>query len=155
MTSKRVTTGSRRATIDVASRDKSRDCRSGGDAGFTLIEVLVAFAVLVMILLPLSNGLSQSTIGGRRAQSIRALLLQAQSKLDELGTSDQVIVGETAGQFDNGAAWRLAVSSPAGGQAAKPRGAWAKVTVSAANDAGGPLSVSLTTYKLVGAASRK
>lgn len=133
-----------------------RAIRPGYDskrAGFTLIETLVAFAVLALILTVLFGGLSQLMTGGRRAEILREALQLAQARLDGLGVVEPLVPGESAGQFENGFNWRLRVGDiPDRAHSAGTAGAWVEITVSAA--AGTmltPAAVSLVGFKLVGA----
>lgn len=85
---------------------KSRDsCR-----GFTLLEVLVAFTILVMILSALfhvfSGGLYAATVGD---QYSRATLI-AQSKLAELAAQEQFSEGALNGRQDDVYRWQTNVA---------------------------------------------
>ena len=122
-----------------------------GDAGFTLVETVMAFAILALMLTALLGGLSQMTTGGRRAALMRDALVLAQARIDGLGVIEPLAPGDSSGRFDNGAAWRLHIGelrkSP---PAARVAGAWVEITVSAGADATAP-TVSLTSFKLIGA----
>ena len=57
-----------------------------GDAkGFTLLEVLVAFAILVVLLLPLSRSFSLGMLNAERTGAVTNATLLAQSVLETLG----------------------------------------------------------------------
>lgn len=85
--------------------------RSAGESGFTLIEVLVAFAVLAIVLVPLLQvfGGGLGTTQTARAYTQAALL--ARSKLDEMGVEAPLVEGEETGTFDApGFRWRTEVT---------------------------------------------
>ena len=84
-------------------------------AGFTLIEVLAAFVMLVLLL----GGLFSATAGAMRSSSNAAFeqkaLRLAQSHLDALGVASPLALGMTIGQFDGELSWHQRVTpySPA------------------------------------------
>ena len=80
------------------------------DAGFTLLEVLIAFAVLAIMLVPILQvfggglGLTQTARGYAEGT------LLARSKLAEVSGSKDLREGETSGDFeDRGYHWRASV----------------------------------------------
>ncbi|MCI0654892.1 MAG: type II secretion system GspH family protein [Methylococcaceae bacterium] len=85
--------------------------RKGRDfeAGFTLLEILVAFSILAItlgILLQIfSKGIHLASTG---EQYSRALLL-AESMLDTVGRTEEIEVGESAGEIDDFYEWSIAV----------------------------------------------
>jgi general secretion pathway protein I len=85
--------------------------RRQSQRGFTLIEVIVAFAVLAMalglLLGMLSRGLGQVKQAGNETEAT----LHAQSLLDTLGTLGPIAPGATDGDFEDGRyRWRLQVA---------------------------------------------
>ena len=79
-------------------------------AGFTLLEVMLAFVVLAvalgLLLGMLSRGLKQVT----QSQAETEAALYAQSLLDAVGTLEPLQVGTRDGEFDHGRyRWRLQV----------------------------------------------
>jgi general secretion pathway protein I len=77
--------------------------------GFTLLEVLVALAVLSISLGALLPVFS-STLRNEDALSDQTTaILLAQSKLDALGTEIPIVDGKSQGRFDNGFTWRLEI----------------------------------------------
>jgi general secretion pathway protein I len=78
--------------------------------GFTLLEVLVAFAILALSLGVLihifSTGLDNLALGG---QYSRAILL-AQSRLAALGVEEPLAAGGSSGEFGDGYRWHVTVT---------------------------------------------
>jgi len=79
------------------------------ERGFTLIEVLVAFAILAVTIAVVSHAYA---IGGRtihKAGSAQVAALAAESLLDTLGTGDaiQLTTGTTTGRFSDNMRWTL------------------------------------------------
>lgn len=81
--------------------------RATRSAGFTLIEVLVALAILSVSLAVLfevfSDGLDR--IGASESEMVAGSL--AGSLLDEIGVTLPLRVGDQHGEFNNGFHWRL------------------------------------------------
>jgi prepilin-type N-terminal cleavage/methylation domain-containing protein len=96
----------------IGSRGASlftRTPRPSGESGFTLLEVLVAFAVLAVMIVPIlqvfGGGLGMTETA--RAYSTAALL--ARSKLAEVGAGEDLEEGETTGNFES-YQWRRTIS---------------------------------------------
>lgn len=82
-----------------------------GDAGFTLLEVLVAFAILAIMLVPILQvfGGGLGVTGTARGYAEGALL--ARSKLAEL-TAGKLMEGDSSGSFEErGYRWRASVTA--------------------------------------------
>jgi general secretion pathway protein I len=115
--------------------------------GFTLLEVLVAFTILVMVL----GALIQVFGGGLRAatagqQHTRAMLI-AQSKLATLAAKDVLAEGVQSGQ-DEIHRWQVTVVPYGNADAALPVQPWA-VTVEVSWRGGeGSRSISLSSLVL-------
>ncbi len=123
------------------------------ERGFTLVEVLIAFAILAMVLIAVFRALA---IGHRsvneQATRIEAARL-AQSKLETLGISEGLAAGLSDGRFDERYRWEMEVTPyasqfPSDYEAAR-RPYWVRLTVlwphrSGRRDA----SLTLTTIKL-------
>src|SRR5690242_7186668 len=78
-----------------------------GEAGFTLVEVIVALAILSLglgVLLGVISGSLRQTADAARMAEAGAL---AQSLVAELGTDLQIKPGDSFGQFPNGYRWHL------------------------------------------------
>ncbi len=84
------------------SRDASR-------AGFTLLEVLIAFAVLSMTLIAAYQLLGTGLRGSERAERVTLALLAAESKLAEIGGSAPLRAGRSGGALEGGYRWRAEV----------------------------------------------
>lgn len=85
--------------------------RSAGEAGFTLIEVLVAFAVLAIVLVPLLQVFGGGLGSTQTARAYTQAALLARSKLDEMGVEAPLVEGEETGTFDApGFRWRSEVT---------------------------------------------
>ncbi len=87
----------------IGPRPAPRRRRSAGrEAGFTLIEVIVAFVLLSVVLM---TSFEMFTGGMRRAGDLedysRALVI-AQSKIAAVGTEEAYKEGETQGDSDDG-----------------------------------------------------
>ena len=81
------------------------------EAGFTLLEVMVAFVVLAIALGLLLGMLSRGLKQVAQAASETEASLHAQSLLDALGTLEPIEPGVRDGQFDRGRyRWRLDVA---------------------------------------------
>jgi prepilin-type N-terminal cleavage/methylation domain-containing protein len=78
-------------------------------AGFTLIEVVVALALLGLVLAVLSDGLRTGLSSASRAAAIEPPLAVAQAKLAEVGVTEPLTTGITRGQDARGIQWQLAV----------------------------------------------
>jgi general secretion pathway protein I len=92
-----------------STRDRSRK-RARGDDGFTLVEVIVAIAILsvgLSVTLGMTSGSVRQLGKAKKVAEAGAL---AQSLLARVGTELHVKEGESNGQFPNGYAWRLKIS---------------------------------------------
>lgn len=78
--------------------------------GFTLLEVLVAFVVFVFIFSAVLDALGLALRNTRRSAEVSEAALWAQSKLDALGTIEELEEGSDSGEFDERYRWKLDVS---------------------------------------------
>jgi prepilin-type N-terminal cleavage/methylation domain-containing protein len=154
----------RRSASSVGSADR----RAAEDltAGFTLVEVLVAFAILSMVLIGLFSGISTALRGDYQAAFTRSALLLATADLETEGLVVPLAPGVTTGRFENGMEWRRTVRPyiSASGSANGPASAyWVEMVVRPPSGFSQPSfastiashlsltpSVTLTTLKLVG-----
>jgi general secretion pathway protein I len=133
------------------------------EAGFTLVEVVVAFAILSIVLLTLFGGISTALVGDGRAEFTRGALRLAKAELETAGVGTPLTPGVTVGRFENGMEWRLTVQPYA---LVSPNDAapayWVEITVRPPSGSSRPSlmstlaehlastpSVTLTTLKLV------
>jgi general secretion pathway protein I len=88
---------------------------SGGrrQGGFTLLEVLVAFIVFVLIFGAVLDALGMALRNTRRSAEVSEAALWAQSKLDALGTIEELDEGSESGEFNRVYRWQLEVRKQA------------------------------------------
>ncbi len=87
------------------------------NSGFTLIEVLIAFAILALVLGVVFRTLSTGLSHERTAGLVTARVLEARSILDRLGADVTLEEGTVEGRLATGEPWTLTVSllEPAAG----------------------------------------
>jgi general secretion pathway protein I len=127
------------------------------DAGFTLVEVLVALAVLALTLGVLLQVLADGAGRAGHAEKQASALSQAQSLLAAVGSQIALQHGHTSGQFDDGSRWQLRIEAhgDAADRKAWPVGAY-KVFVEVAWVHGSrERSLTLTTLRLGGKESTR
>lgn len=79
--------------------------------GFTLIEVVVAFALLAFALTMLLGAMTRATAQVRRAELGGRAALHAQSLLHQAGVGETLVPGNTDGVLEDGRyRWSLAVT---------------------------------------------
>ena len=83
---------------------------SRSQGGFTLIEVMAAFAVFALLFGVVLQVLSTSMQNTRRAGDYTQAALWAQTKLDSAGLEQMIEPGRTSGRFDDRFSWTLDVS---------------------------------------------
>jgi len=131
--------------MPTADRKRRRD----GQAGFTLIEVIVAFTILAIMLTALLQGFSRGMDGIAAAEERSRLIAAAQNRLEEVGVLIPLEPGVDAGRED-GIDWEVAIDAlPAvapPGLADPPPFDLLEVRVTVRNDAGG--SETLVTHRL-------
>ncbi|MEE8123112.1 MAG: prepilin-type N-terminal cleavage/methylation domain-containing protein [Alphaproteobacteria bacterium] len=94
----------------AGSRSGTRGApRNGRTRGFTLIEVVVAFAILALALGVLLHVFSTGLDNARVSEAYTMATLLAESKLAAVGIEEPLAEGETAGRFDDRFRWRVAV----------------------------------------------
>ncbi|MBK8175513.1 MAG: prepilin-type N-terminal cleavage/methylation domain-containing protein [Rhodospirillales bacterium] len=80
------------------------------EAGFTLLEVLVAFAVLAVLIVPILQVFGGGMGSTRTARTVAMATLLARSKLAEVAAARPLAVGEAEGTFeDAGFRWRASI----------------------------------------------
>ncbi|RPE79560.1 prepilin-type N-terminal cleavage/methylation domain-containing protein [Vulcaniibacterium tengchongense] len=100
--SPRPASGERASRAAVAARRQR---------GYTLIEVIVAFALLALALTLLLGTLSGAARQVRWSGDAGRAALYAQSLLDQVGVGEPVVAGERAGELEQGRyRWRLRIT---------------------------------------------
>jgi len=85
--------------------------RRASQAGYTLIEVIIAFAALALALTLLLGTLSGATKQVRWSDDAGRAAMHAQSLLAQLGVGEQLRPGHTEGDFEEGRyRWTLDVA---------------------------------------------
>jgi general secretion pathway protein I len=114
------------------------------EAGFTLVEVVVAFAIVTIILAALYQAIAGAWRGYARTQLREQALALARTHLEAIGIEEPLQPGERTGTYATGLAWRLTVE-PAG--TASSRGRALRIVLEALDPGGKPL-LRLETFKL-------
>ena len=138
----------------IGKRPKRRSKR-GGEAGFSLLEIVVALALLGLILAVLSDSLRTGLGSAARAAAIEPPLAVAEAKLAAVGVTERLIAGRTSGQDARGIAWQLAIEEfhdddfdgPSSDAPGVPKLYLVRVTVSW-RQGGVPRSLSLDSLRL-------
>jgi general secretion pathway protein I len=87
--------------------------------GFTLIEILIAFAILVVSLAVLLQSFSSGIDAVTRTEQATSAILLARSTLDRVGSEIPLVPGEHVGKFENGLSWAVTLE-PATADVAPP-----------------------------------
>jgi len=82
----------------------------GRGAGFTLIEVIVAFTILAIALVALLQAFSGGLRGLAAAEAQALAVAHARAKLEEVGVTLPLEPGETEAEFDDGYRWRVTIA---------------------------------------------
>lgn len=115
-------------------RPAARTRDAADDAGFTLVESLVALAIFVAVISALYQGLSVGWRGLRRADAEEIALAMAQNKLASTGVETPLIASTQSGVAADGMVWQAdirayASASEAAQSAPDLHGFWVTVTV--------------------------
>ena len=79
-----------------------------GDSGYTVLEALVAFAILSVVLVSLYGAGGTSLLGVDRATRLQSVALLAQSKLDEIAATRALLPESSRGAFANSdVSWKI------------------------------------------------
>jgi prepilin-type N-terminal cleavage/methylation domain-containing protein len=98
--------------------------------GFTLVEVVAAFAILSLVLIALLESISTASRGDFRAELLRQSLRLAKEKLETIGTSVPLEPGVSTGKFDNGLEWMVSIRPYAGWPITRrPSAYWVEIVV--------------------------
>jgi general secretion pathway protein I len=87
--------------------------RRGGDRGFTLLEVLSAFAIAVIALAVLYHGAVEGLLGSRLAVRTDEAVARARSRLTALCHGARLTPGEQSGDDGSGYTWRTLINRAA------------------------------------------
>jgi len=147
-------------SIDCYGRSPARQAASGAtssgqqttdtEAGFALIEVIAALAILALSLGVLLSAISDGILRTGQAEKMAEAGSLAQSLLAKVGAELPVRQGETAGDFANGFRWRLRME-PYGDTVDQQQWPLGALTVSAEiswGDHAQEHTVALTTLRL-------
>jgi general secretion pathway protein I len=95
----------------LSTRSSFLSARSSLQTGYTLLEVIVAFALLAMALTLLLGILSGSTRQVRQSADAGRAAMYAQSVMDQVGVGERLAASERDGEFEQGRyRWRLRVA---------------------------------------------
>jgi type II secretory pathway pseudopilin PulG len=103
------------------------------EAGYTLLEFLVAFTILTACLAAFLSALAVALRGDQQATFLTIASVLAKTKLAGAGADFPLRAGETSNVFPNGFAWRAVVRNHAAlevGQDELIAVFWVEVTVS-------------------------
>ena len=81
--------------------------------GFTLIEVMAAFAMFALLFGMMMQILSTSLGNTRRSSDFTQAALWAQSKMDVLGLEEIIVPGVSSGDFDDRFSWNMEITEEA------------------------------------------
>ena len=114
------------------------------DRGFTVIEVLVAFAIVAIVLTALYQAVACAYRGYARVQVREQTLALARAHLEAVGIETPLQPGESTGTYATGVAWHLTVEPV---ETASYKGRAFRLLLQALDPAGQPL-LRLETFKL-------
>jgi prepilin-type N-terminal cleavage/methylation domain-containing protein len=83
---------------------------SAREAGFTLIEVLVAFVILSVALMGLYDTLGVSYRSANATRVQEEAVAVGRSQLDRIGRDIPITVGALTGQLSDGSTWRIEIA---------------------------------------------
>jgi general secretion pathway protein I len=130
----------------TASRDS--------ESGFTLVEVIAAFAILALAFSVLMGAVSDGLRRAGDAEIEAQAASLAQSVLARAGRETPLQAGETSGQGDNGFAWRLRTEPAADAGEGSPVAGFLVTAEVLWSDGARERSLSLSTLRLGARGSR-
>lgn len=83
----------------------------GSLAGFTLVEILMAFAIMAFAFTLLFQTFSTGLLGLSRAEERLRALQYAESVLARIGSDIQLENGSETGQFEDGSEWDVVIDT--------------------------------------------
>jgi len=114
------------------------------DAGFTVVEVVVAFAIVTIVVAALYPAIAGAYRSYARAQVREQTMALARAQLEAVGIEGPLQPGESTGRYPTGVAWRLAVEPV---DASSHRGRAFRIVLETLDLGGQPL-LRLETFKL-------
>ncbi|MBE7219422.1 MAG: prepilin-type N-terminal cleavage/methylation domain-containing protein [Caulobacteraceae bacterium] len=117
----------------------------GGDAGFTLVEVLVAFFIAALTLTAALRVLGEGAQWARRGPAAALRMEEAASVLDSLAADPALRSGERDGTFTDGQPWRARVTDVTALAAAGAPGRLLRLDLYAGSNLDAPLLVTLAS----------
>lgn len=122
-----------------------RSPADGAEAGFTLVEVLVAFFIAALTLTAALRVLGEGANLARRGPAAALRMEEAASVLDTLAADPALRSGERGGAFADGQPWRARVTDVTALAAAGSPGRLLRLDLYAGSGGGTPLLVTLVT----------
>ena len=117
--------------VSTAMRDIP--ARRGGERGFALLEILVAFVILALGLAAMSTGVAVAMRSDGRTHASRAALRLAQSRLEAAGIVAALVPGHREGRIGGSYKWRETVTAvPTAAKPAEQQGVKADQPATAA-----------------------
>ena len=95
--------------VRLKSRVRPAGCRLKGAAGFTLLEILMAFLIMSLSFTVLFQVFSGGLLGLTRAEQRIESLQHAESLLARVGADISLEVGRQSGSFETGPEWEVAI----------------------------------------------
>jgi general secretion pathway protein I len=120
------------------------------EAGFTLVEVVVAFAIVALVLGGLYHLMADALRGETRAKVNEQALALASAHLEAIGIDRALEPGDTTGVYATGLAWRLTIEPI---ETLSYRGQAFRIVLEPLDRSGKPL-LRLETFKLVSRTNR-
>jgi general secretion pathway protein I len=134
---------------NTSSKKLPRDDGDGRESGFTLLEVIVALAILTLALSVLLGVISDGLRRTSRAADDAEAVLLARSLLASVGAEIPLREGQVTGRFANGPQWRLQVERFDDGAKAQQATEAYKVSAEVFSDDNGQYrSTTLSTLRL-------
>jgi general secretion pathway protein I len=129
--------------------------------GFTLLETIIAFAILSFALVAAMQAFSSGLRSQEAAEGTGTAVLHARSKIDEIGTAIPLVPGLAGGVYADGSRWQASISpypNPVGGYgvgSGSGRPVLAAYLVSVTVSWGASRAVTIETVKLGGVSVRR
>jgi general secretion pathway protein I len=121
------------------------------EAGFTLVEVVVAFAIAAIVLGGLYSLMAGALRGEAGAAARDQALAAARAHLEAIGIEQPLTAGEATGVYATGVPWRLAIEPV---ETLSYRGQAFRVVLEPLSPTGKPLA-RFETFKLAPRTSRR